>query len=75
MSVKSELKKLLKQKSDIEVVEINDKEIVLHLPYETALVDISLEGDSDEERIELFKENLNSRLQNMIDHLEECKLD
>lgn len=44
-------------------------------PYETSSYAVELEGKTDEEIIESFKENVNGRLSDMVNHLEDCKLD
>lgn len=75
MTIEKELKKLCKENGDVELTGVNlaAKYATVRLPYETAEVTIDLEGDSEEEIMESFKENVNYRLDRMIDHLNDCK--
>jgi hypothetical protein len=60
-------------KSDIEVVKVTGDSVEVLLPYDSSSVDIEIEGETDEERIESFKEGVNYRLEQMINHLKDCK--
>ncbi|ASA22633.1 hypothetical protein [Paenibacillus donghaensis] len=75
MSIEEKLKELLKESGDIEITEINLQEecVYVLLPYETSAILIDLEGDTDEVIIESFKENVNHRLDDMVNHLNDCK--
>lgn len=58
----------------IDSVDIDSKTLSVLLPYETASIVIELEGSTDDEIIESFKEGVNGRLDEMIDHLNDVKL-
>lgn len=71
------LEKKLKElcQGDIEVVQVSGDSVEILLPYESGSVDIEIEGKTIEDRIESFKEGVNHRLKDMINHLEDCMLD
>ncbi|MGM1044771.1 MAG: hypothetical protein ACQEXX_01355 [Bacillota bacterium] len=75
MKIEKQIKELCKS-TDIKVEEVNlsSNMVTVLLPYESASIAIDLEGDTPEEIIESFKENVNYRLERMIDHLNDCKL-
>jgi hypothetical protein len=75
MKLETKLKKL--SNGDIEVVKVDPslESVEVLLPYESSSVDIELEGETDIERIESFKIGVNRRLNEMINHLEDCKFD
>lgn len=75
MDFESKLMKLCEENGDIEILHYYEKQKIVDvlLPYESSSVIIELQGETEEELIESFKEEVNHRLQAMIDHLEECK--
>lgn len=58
----------------IQDVDLIKKTVDVLLPYETASIVIELEGSTDDELIESFKVGVNHRLEDMINHLNDCKL-
>lgn len=48
--------------------------ITLLFPYSNAEIEIEIEGDNEEELIEDFIEKVNQQIDDMIDHLGDCKL-
>lgn len=60
---------------EIESFDIDKRTLNVLLPYESTAIVIELEGTNDDAIIESFKENVNHRLDQMIDHLNDCKLD
>lgn len=75
VNIEEKLRELLKESGDIEITEVNLKGayVSVLLPYETSEVVIELEGDAEEDIIESFKENVNKRLDDMVNHLNDCK--
>jgi hypothetical protein len=76
MKLDTKLKRLC-EKSEIEIVSIDTTKNIVDvlLPYESSAVAIEFYGDTDDEQIDSFKEELNRQLDRMIDHLNDCKLD
>lgn len=77
MSIEKKIKQLCKQNSDIQIEEIDleNREVSVIFPYETAVITVELEGDTEEMVVESFKVGVNKRLDDMRDYLEECKFD
>lgn len=48
--------------------------VTVLLPYSTAEIGIEIDGDTDDEQIESFISGINQVLDDMIDHLGDCKL-
>ena len=65
------------EKSEIELEssDTKNKRLSVKLPYDTASHTIEIEGSNDDELIDSFKEQVNHCLDQMIDHLNDCKLD
>ena len=76
MSLEQKLKQLCKEVGDIliEGFDHKGKSVDVLLPYETTSVSIELEGQSEDELVESFKEGVNRRIDDMINHLNDCKL-
>jgi len=74
-NLETKLRQILKNSGDIQIESITDTSVDVLVPYETASLSIELEGNSDDEIIESFKDGVNKRLNEMIDHLNDCKLD
>lgn len=76
MSLEKKLKQLCKDVGDIQIesIDLEGMNVYVLVPYETAATSIELEGSNDDEIIESFKEGVNGKLNEMIDHLDECKL-
>lgn len=74
--MEDQLKQLCKDNGEIEIefIDLSNKAVVVMLPYETSSVVINLEGDTDEGLVESFKRGVNQRLEDMCNHLNECKL-
>ncbi|ASA20924.1 hypothetical protein [Paenibacillus donghaensis] len=75
MSLEGKLNQLCKGDIEIESIDLENMQVDVLFPYEIAAISIELEGKDDDEIIESFKSGVNSRLNNMIDHLNDCKLD
>lgn len=75
MSLKNKLNQLCQGDIQIESIDLDGKSVDVVFPYETSAISVELEGSDDEEIIESFKHGINSRLNDMIDHLNDCKLD
>ncbi|ASA22632.1 hypothetical protein [Paenibacillus donghaensis] len=75
MNIEKQLKELCKEVGDLQITEVSleEKAVSMLFPYETSEITIDLEGDTDEEIIESFKENVNHRLDDMVNHLNDCK--
>ncbi|MGK5511758.1 hypothetical protein [Brevibacillus formosus] len=74
MSLEKKLKQLCKVEIQIESIDLEEMNVDVLLPYESSSVSIELEGDNDKEIMESFKLGVNKRLDEMIDHLNDCKL-
>ena len=59
---------------EIEFISAIGNTVNLRLPYNNAIFCCEIEGENDEELLESFMSETNLMLQNMIDHLEDCKL-
>lgn len=66
--------KALVKGTDIEIISVEGNEVVHLLPYDNAERLLTLYGSTDEEKIACFIELINSSLNDMIDHLGDCKL-
>jgi hypothetical protein len=74
MKFETKLKKICNGDINIIEVGISQNTVEVQLPYDSSAFIIDYEGESDEERIESFKDNINKQLDTMIDHLNDCKL-
>ncbi|WP_188069028.1 hypothetical protein [Brevibacillus brevis] len=74
MGLEMQLKQLCKGDIQIESINLEEMSVDVLLPYESASTSVELEGENDEEIIESFKSEVNKRLNDMIDHLNDCKL-
>lgn len=65
-----------KTQGEIKVVNwnISETKISVLFPYSSSEFEFEIEGNSDEEKVESFVEQINHFLDSMIDHLEDCKL-
>ncbi|RCX22892.1 hypothetical protein DFP94_101481 [Fontibacillus phaseoli] len=77
MSIENKLRGLCKENGEVEIesIDLTKMAVDVILPYESSSYAIELEGETDEEIIESFKEKVNGRLSDMVNHLEDCKLD
>lgn len=75
MTLLGRLEQLCRESGDIEItsIDLETMSASVLLPYELAEVSIELEGSSDDDIIESFKEGVNKRLDDMINHLTDCK--
>lgn len=75
MSIEERLKQLCKDNGEVEIeyVDMSKMAVDVLLPYETTSHVIELEGSTDDEVVESFKDGVNKRLDDMINHLEDCK--
>jgi hypothetical protein len=64
------------QGTDIDVVKVDIKNmyISVRLPYDSNIITIDLEGETQEEVLESFVDGVNKELDEMINYLEDCKL-
>jgi hypothetical protein len=76
MNLEMKLKNVCKDNGDIQIENVNLEEMNVDvlLPYETASVSIDLEGDNNDEIVESLKTGINGRLDEMINQLNDCKL-
>lgn len=76
MSLKQALQQLCGNDSEIVIVKINTKTMTVDVlvPYGHDTVSIDIKGDNTDALAESFRVGLNHYLDQMIDHLEECKL-
>lgn len=75
MKLEEKLKQLC-HGNDIQIdsIDIKTMNVDVLLPYESSTFSIEVEGKSEDEIIKSFKEGVNSRLEDMINHLNDCKL-
>jgi len=66
--------KALVKNTDIGVTVANDGEVIYLLPYDKDTKLMTLEGTTEEEKIASFIEQINSGLDTMISHLNDCKI-
>lgn len=59
---------------EIEFVSHEDYNVTLLFPYSNTEIEVEIDGDNEEEKIEDFISKVNQLLDDMIDHLEDCKL-
>jgi len=59
---------------EIKFIRVDKDSIVVLLPYNLSEIDIELEDSTVEEQIDSFIYGINHELENMINHLEDCKL-
>ncbi len=52
----------------------NNDEVTYYMPYDDACKLLTLEGTTEEEKIASFIEQINSGLDTMISHLNDCKI-
>ncbi|MFA5036430.1 MAG: hypothetical protein WC479_04570 [Candidatus Izemoplasmatales bacterium] len=66
--------KALVKNIDIGVTVANNGEVIYLLPYDKDTRLMTLEGTTEEEKIASFIEQINSGLDTMISHLNDCKI-
>lgn len=72
-------KKLLKKikylcTGEIKFVSMAEKSVTVLLPYDNAEIEIEIEGVTEKDKIDSFIHGVNQKLDDMINHLEDCKL-
>ncbi|MDF2649577.1 MAG: hypothetical protein K0Q73_5382, partial [Paenibacillus sp.] len=74
--VEDKLKKLCKENGEVQTENIDMSLMLVDviLPYESSSIEIELEGSTDDEIICSFIEGVNSRINDMINELNDCKL-
>jgi len=66
--------KVLINSTDIEIVDVTGYKVTYHVPYDNVGRVMILEGSTEDEIITSFVEQINSELNAMISHLNDCKL-
>ncbi|WP_339304455.1 hypothetical protein NST33_18235 [Paenibacillus sp. FSL L8-0435] len=76
MNIKQFLEDAIGESSeiDIEGISLEDKTVSVLFPYDSSCHLIKFEGTTKEEIADSFRDEINQHLQDMIDHLEDCKL-
>ncbi|MFF2532249.1 hypothetical protein ACFVS2_25400 [Brevibacillus sp. NPDC058079] len=74
MDLEKKLRQLCKGDIQIESINLEEMNVNVLVPYESSAISVELEGENDKEIIESFKVEVNKRLDDMIDHLNDCKL-
>lgn len=76
MIVEDKLKQLCKENGEVQIEHIDMSLMLVDviLPYESSTIEIELEGSTDDEIIHSFIEGVNSRINDMINELNDCKL-
>lgn len=59
---------------EVKFISAEQNLITILLPYSDAEVEIEIEGSTIEERVDSFITGVNHELEQMINHLEDCKL-
>lgn len=76
MTIEERLKQICKENGEIQIENIYMSLMLVEvvLPYESSSIEIELEGSTDDEIIQSFIEGVNSRIDDMINELNDCKL-
>jgi hypothetical protein len=59
---------------ELKIDEFNDNTVYIFVPYDQAVKDVYIEGDTTEEQVNSFIIGINQVLEDMIDHIGDCKL-
>jgi hypothetical protein len=59
---------------EIEFISVNDNIVTVKIPYCKNEFDIEIDGELENEQLESFVYGINKQLEDMIDHLSDCKL-
>ena len=59
---------------EVKFISLERNAVTVLLPYSTAEFEIQIEGDTIQEQVESFTTGVNYLLDEMIDHLDDCKL-
>jgi hypothetical protein len=59
---------------EVKFVSSEENSVTMLFPYSTSEIDIEIEGNTVEEQVESFISEVNKTLEDMINHLEDCKI-
>lgn len=76
MSLEKKIKKVCGNSSEVSLVSLDLTEMTAEImvPYEGSSTIVDLTGNSEKEILESFIEEVNLKLDSMINHLNDCKL-